>query len=159
MQEISTFVILKATSTDRQTRRLHIFKTFCIYLASDNTVIILVYSDQMTLKPEPKNCALGLPVTEHASPRLSPLRDVSRGGSSSRNVPQRRWARTNVCRSQATTSEYFKKEVHCLFVWNFAESRHWSQEEEVNKPKIQYLLNKYLLPNLISTAMFEKYHF
>ena len=28
MQEISTFVILKATSTDRQTRRLHIFKIF-----------------------------------------------------------------------------------------------------------------------------------
>ena len=48
MQEISTFVILKATSTDRQTRRLHIFKTFCIYLALDNTLIILVYSDQMT---------------------------------------------------------------------------------------------------------------
>ena len=48
MQEISIFVILKATSTDRQTRRLHIFKTFCIYLASDNTLIILVYSDQMT---------------------------------------------------------------------------------------------------------------
>ena len=48
MQEISIFVILKAASTDRQTRRLHIFKTFCIYLASDNTVIILVYSDQMT---------------------------------------------------------------------------------------------------------------
>ena len=48
MQEISIFVILKATSTYRQTRRLHIFKTFCIYLASDNTLIILVYSDQMT---------------------------------------------------------------------------------------------------------------
>ena len=29
-------------------RRLHIFKTFCIYLASDNTLIILVYSHQMT---------------------------------------------------------------------------------------------------------------
>ena len=28
MQEISTFVILKATSTDRQTRRLRIFKIF-----------------------------------------------------------------------------------------------------------------------------------
>ena len=42
MQEISIFVILKATSTDGQTRRLHIFKTFCIYLASDNTLIILV---------------------------------------------------------------------------------------------------------------------
>ena len=28
MQEISTFVILKAISTDRQTRRLHIFKIF-----------------------------------------------------------------------------------------------------------------------------------
>ena len=28
MQEISTFVILKATSTDRQTRRLHIFTIF-----------------------------------------------------------------------------------------------------------------------------------
>ena len=27
-QEISTFVILKATSIDRQTRRLHIFKIF-----------------------------------------------------------------------------------------------------------------------------------
>ena len=27
-QEISTFVILKATSTDRQTGRLHIFKIF-----------------------------------------------------------------------------------------------------------------------------------
>ena len=37
MQEISTFVILKATGTD-----------FCIYLASDNTLTILVYSDQMT---------------------------------------------------------------------------------------------------------------
>ena len=48
MQERSIFVILKATSTDRQTRRLHIFKTFCIYLASDNTLIILVHSDQMT---------------------------------------------------------------------------------------------------------------
>ena len=33
MQEISTFVILDDTSTDRQTRRLHIFKSFCIYLA------------------------------------------------------------------------------------------------------------------------------
>ena len=48
MQEISIFVILKATSTDRQTGRLHIFKIFCIYLALDNTLIILVYSDQMT---------------------------------------------------------------------------------------------------------------
>ena len=50
MQEISIFVILKATSTDRQTRSLHIFKTFCIYLASDNTliIIILVCSHQMT---------------------------------------------------------------------------------------------------------------
>ena len=28
MQEILTFVILKATSTDRQTRRLHIFNIF-----------------------------------------------------------------------------------------------------------------------------------
>ena len=28
MQEISTFVILRATSTDRQTGRLHIFNTF-----------------------------------------------------------------------------------------------------------------------------------
>ena len=28
MQEISTFVILKATGTDTQTRRLHIFKIF-----------------------------------------------------------------------------------------------------------------------------------
>ena len=45
---MSISVILKATSTDRQTRRLHIFKTFCIYLASDNALIILVYSDQMT---------------------------------------------------------------------------------------------------------------
>ena len=28
MQEIATFVILKATSTDRQTRGIHIFKIF-----------------------------------------------------------------------------------------------------------------------------------
>ena len=62
MQEISIFVILKATSTDRQTRRLHIFKTFCIYLASDNTLIILVFPTKWPLKPEPTNSALGLPV-------------------------------------------------------------------------------------------------
>ena len=62
MQEISIFVILKATSTDRQTRRLHIFKTFCIYLTSDNTLITLVYFDQMTSKARPTNSALGLPV-------------------------------------------------------------------------------------------------
>ena len=43
--------------------------------------------------------------TADVSPRLSPLRNVSRGGTSfllARNVPQRRWARRNVCRSQAT---------------------------------------------------------
>ena len=58
MQEISIFVILKATSTDRQTRRLHIFKNFCIYLASDNTLIILVCSDQMTSEARThKSCA------------------------------------------------------------------------------------------------------
>ena len=58
MQEISIFVILKATSTDRQTRRLHIFKTFCIYLASDNTLIILVYSHQMPSEARThKQCA------------------------------------------------------------------------------------------------------
>ena len=47
MQEISTFVILKATNTDRQPRRLRIFKILHLF-ASDNTLIILVYSDQMT---------------------------------------------------------------------------------------------------------------
>ena len=53
--------ILKATSTDRQTRRLQIFK-ICIYLASDNTLIILVYSDQMTSEARIYTCACGLPV-------------------------------------------------------------------------------------------------
>ena len=35
------------------------------------------------------------------SPRSLPLRDVSR------NVPQRRWARRNVCRSQANNKQHF----------------------------------------------------
>ena len=39
--------------------------------------------------------------TADVSPRSSPLRNVSRGG----NVPQRRWARRNVCRSQASAIE------------------------------------------------------
>ena len=42
--------------------------------------------------------------TADVSPHSSPRRDVSRG-SSSQNVPQRRWARRNVCRSQATLPE------------------------------------------------------
>ena len=37
--------------------------------------------------------------TADVSPRSWPLRDASRGGK--RNVLQRRWARRNVCRSQA----------------------------------------------------------
>ena len=64
--QYSIFVILKATSTDRQTTRLHIFKTFCIYLASDNTLIILVFPTKWPLKPEPTNSALGLPVFAQA---------------------------------------------------------------------------------------------
>ena len=36
----TTFFILKATSTDRQTRRLLIFKIFAFIIASDNTLII-----------------------------------------------------------------------------------------------------------------------
>ena len=42
--------------------------------------------------------------TADVSPRSSLLRDVSRGFSS-QNVPQWRWARRNVCRSQATHPE------------------------------------------------------
>ena len=58
MPEISPVLILKAASTDRQTSRLHIFKIFCIYLVSDNTLIILVYSDQMTSEARThKQCA------------------------------------------------------------------------------------------------------
>ena len=64
--------------------------------------------------------------TADVSPRSSPLRDVSRGGTqlakrpsmamsqeamseeelNSQNVPQWRWARRNVCRSQATTHSW-----------------------------------------------------
>ena len=51
VQEISTFVVLVKgyLSTDRQTRRIHIFKIFALfYLTSDNTLIVLVHSNQMT---------------------------------------------------------------------------------------------------------------
>ena len=46
MQEISTFVILRATSTDKQEDFISL--RFLHLLASDNTLIILVNSDQMT---------------------------------------------------------------------------------------------------------------
>ena len=54
--------LYRTQSTDRQTRRLHIFKIFAFIWPLDNTLIILVYSEQMTSEAEPKQSALGPPV-------------------------------------------------------------------------------------------------
>ena len=51
----------RTQSTDRQTRRLHIFKIFAFIWPLDNTLIILVYSDPNDLwSPNPNKVRLGL---------------------------------------------------------------------------------------------------
>ena len=60
------------------------------------TSVTIILFEKLFLRTSPSSLR-----TTDVSPRSSPLRDVSRGGSFSRNVPQRRSARRNVCRSQA----------------------------------------------------------